>query len=432
MFNYAQYLQRATTGMETVIAAIADAPTKASHQFLPSYDKADVDMFAMDAQVDIGVTAADALDTYTKKHFGLIAYGFAQQSKHTVEQYSDYELQAFNYRRAEGFNCQEMFTLVTDQYWGDEDIQIIIENARLTMVDDTLIATIDNIAGAFAAAETACADPAACTDAENAANLTARKNLIQAQRMPDMYLRIMASIQDHKINYPVQDSEALADNAFIRIADSTNEKVSLSYGITAKSNILAYGINLEDIVKEYLSKDDIVVILNEADSVATIVKDQAADHDNNVVAYKALTEPELMTLRQEKKDPTFSQAKFSCFDGLTGAACLTPVERLWRSGIIALRRFKSDASNANPNRTYSDYDLELYGMTEELLVYRQWSAEQPQFVMSKAAKIKMPLTLGQENQLKTDYEKTETEGRLQYKAADAPAWSFDLYTSSEL
>ena len=66
------------------------------------------------------------------------------------------------------------------------------------------------------------------------------------------------------------------------------------------------------------------------------------------------------------------------------------------AGIIALRRFKSDANNANPNRTYSDFNLERYGMTEELLVYNGWNAEQSQYVMSMAAKVKMPLTLAEE------------------------------------
>lgn len=170
-----------------------------------------------------------------------------QQTKHKIEEYSDLEINSFNYMRAEGFNTQTVFTLVMDQFWTDEDIQIIIEAARDITINDTVIAAISGVA-TIKAADKACAKAGACTTAEDADNLTARKAAIATNQILDFYLRLEYAIQLHKLNYPVQTTEVLADSAFKRISDSASTKISLSYKSDVKSNIFDYGLTLTNLV----------------------------------------------------------------------------------------------------------------------------------------------------------------------------------------
>jgi len=170
-----------------------------------------------------------------------------QQTKHKIEEYSDLEIHSFNFAKAEGFNSQTTFDLVMDQFWTDEDIQIIIEAARGITIDDKVIAAIDGVA-LIVAADTACSTAGACTTNENATNLTARKAAIATNRYLDFYLRLQYAIQLHKLDYPVQTTETLANASFKRISDATNEKVSIDYGTAKVSNILDYGLPLTKLV----------------------------------------------------------------------------------------------------------------------------------------------------------------------------------------
>lgn len=219
-----------------------------------------------------------------------------QQTKHKIEEYSDLEINSFNYMRAEGFNTQTVFTLVMDQFWTDEDIQIIIEAARGITINDTVIAAISGVA-TIKAADTACVKAGACTTAEDAANLTARKAAIATNQILDFYLRLEYAIQLHKLNYPVQTTEVLADSAFKRISDSASTKISLSYKSDVKSNIFDYGLTLTNLVDKYITKPSLVKILDEADRLCVTTTTQTEDATKNLVAYKTLTEPELATLR---------------------------------------------------------------------------------------------------------------------------------------
>jgi hypothetical protein len=228
MYNYAQQLYR--QAQQTRSSAI--------------YTAKDITNIARDAKVDIKA-ASTTLANITKQQYGLIAWGLMQQTKHKIEKYSDLEINSFSYKKAEGFNSLSVFTLVMDQFWTDEDIQLIIEAARGLTVDDKLIAAVD--LAILVAADTKCA-AATCTTAENAANLVKRKTAIATNQILDFYLRLQRGIQLHKLDYPVQTAEVLADDKFKRISDSTSEKVTISYAETAKSNIFDYGLTLTDLV----------------------------------------------------------------------------------------------------------------------------------------------------------------------------------------
>jgi len=160
------------------------------------------------------------------------------------------------------------------QAWTKEDVQMIIEAARGKKVDDTTIPLMTY--STIKAADAACTNATACTDAEKTANLAKRKTAIQTNRFPDMFLRIQLAIQQHIIDYPLQTAEKVLDSAFIRIGDSTKVVITTSFAASVVSNIFNYGITLNDIVSNHIIKTGLVEVLNEADSLCA-PKDQALD-----------------------------------------------------------------------------------------------------------------------------------------------------------
>jgi hypothetical protein len=155
--------------------------------------------------------------------------------------------------------------------------------------------------------------------------------------------------------------------------------------------------------------------LNEADRLCVTSTAQTEDTAKFQVAYAALTEPELAKLRIDRADATFTQAKFTAL-----------ATRLLEAGPIALRRYKSDAANADPKRVYSLQDLKTYGFTEDLLNFKAWKGNEAQYCMFLASAYKYPLTLAQQEELKADYIKIDGTAK-QYKADKADT-TFDFKT----
>ena len=119
MYTYAQYLYRSQRftrpekDLKKLLKVIADA--NLSTVLVP--------------------TTATLQTDVTKNWAGLIAFTFFNQPHHTIQVYNDYELSAFNTFKAQGFNTQGVFNLVKDNFWTNDDIQMIIEGARKLTID---------------------------------------------------------------------------------------------------------------------------------------------------------------------------------------------------------------------------------------------------------------------------------------------------------
>lgn len=281
-----------------------------------------------------------------------------------------------------------MWNLVIDNYWNNEDIQIIIERSRKIVLDDATLTIATNQLQATVKHQMG-VDPTAY----NAGLLAVRKTQIKTLQLTAKFLKLQLAILKHKIDFPVQTTET-AIATFKTTADTTNT-ITWNLDITSTNamSIYSYNLSVEDVTANFLTPQNIIDVLNLADGLAA-----AAGAATKV----ALTPSELITIA------VLNQATF---DALTAAA------RRVHAGPLALARFKSKAANKNPNRTYAPSVLLAYGLTTAQLSYSKWSANEPQYVLYLASKIPLPVKPDQITPVTADYALTTTAKKIEGKTS---------------
>lgn len=84
---------------------------------------------------------------------------------------------------------------------------------------------------------------------------------------------------------------------------------------------------------------------------------------------------------------------------------LTLDQKKLLTGPIALARYKSKKTNANPHRIYTEQVITSYGLTADQLNKLGWTDNQKQYVLSLSSSIPAPISVAQIGQLQADYEK---------------------------